>query len=248
MTPEILADIIKSSKYIVALTGAGISTNAGIPDFRSKQGIYATKKYRPEIFDIEYFMKDPSLFYDYAYDFFSFEKDISPTFAHYFLAALEKAGKLKTIITQNIDGLHRKAGSKNIIEIHGGFDTGYCTLCLYRYNFSEIKNDILKRRKIPKCQKCKGVIKPDVVFFGEPVKDMEKAISEARKSDLMLVIGTSLTVYPAAYIPESAVNKIAILNKGEIGKKYPNAIIFQEDIDTFLKNISEMLNIHTHNQ
>jgi len=236
MLIEEIAPIIKKSGYIAALTGAGISTSAGIPDFRGKHGIYTTKKYPPEVFDIARFDDDPSIFYNYAKDFIEFEEKLKPTFTHIWLAELEKSGKLKFVITQNVDGLHQKAGTKNIIEIHGGFGKSFCRGCRAEYGFKELKKKI-HAESVPKCGKCGGIIKPDIVFFGEPIKSIIEAEGIVEKADLLLVIGTSLTVYPAAMLPSLAKGRVIVVNKGNIGANLPQAAIFDSDIDGFFKTL-----------
>jgi len=238
MKIEDVAQTVRKSGYIVALTGAGISTNAGIPDFRGAQGIYTTRKYSPNVFDIVYFLKDPSIFYDYARDFLEFSEKLEPTFTHRYLAELEKSGRLKCVITQNIDGLHQRAGSRNVIEVHGGYTKSSCLKCGEQLGYEQLKKRVMKE-KIPKCHKCGGLIKPDIVFFGEAVKGIREAAEIASKSDLLLVIGTTLTVYPAAAIPDVAKRKIIIVNKGYVASDRLNAIRFDCDIDEFFRNISK---------
>jgi NAD-dependent deacetylase len=133
-----------------------------------------------------------------------FEK-AKPTKGHKFLNKLETLGKLKAVITQNIDGLHKKAGNSNIIELHGNFEKFYCIECYDEiYSESPLYKKVLsiiKSKKVPRCQKCNGIIKPNIVFFGEYVRDLEKALTEIQKADLMITMGTSLTVYPASTLP-----------------------------------------------
>src|SRR5436190_6299453 len=124
---QLCAKLIEEAESIGVLTGAGISTNAGIPDFRGPNGLYVTRRYDPDtVFDINYFLMDPEPFYEFARDFVNLEKTIQPTFTHKFLASLEETGKLKGVVTQNIDALHHKAGSKNVYEMHGSFWLSYC--------------------------------------------------------------------------------------------------------------------------
>ena len=230
--------LIKSSEKIAALTGAGISTNAGIPDFRGPHGLYITKQYDPEtIFDIESFYHNPEPFYDFARDFIELEKSLTPTFAHQFLADLEQTGRLDGIITQNIDALHQRAGSNNVLELHGSFWWSFCLTCGKRFSYNQIKEKVLKE-KVPSCE-CGGTIKPDVVFFGEAVHHMEAAGALARAADLLFVIGTSCVVYPAALIPSLTEGKIVVINQGNVNIQTPVEIMIQEDIDSFLKKISK---------
>jgi NAD-dependent deacetylase len=234
---ETLQKAIDESNYIVALTGAGISTGAGIPDFRGKGGIYSTGLYDPyKTFDFSYFKKDPSYFFKFTKDFTGLYDNIVPTEGHKFLAGLEEKGKLKTVITQNIDGLHQMAGSKHVIEVHGGFSTCHCIKCRKFYDFNWLKEEIAKTEEL-RCS-CRGLVKPDIVFFGEAVEGMEEAMKEAVKSDLFLVMGSSLTVQPASLLPHVTGGKIVVINMGEV--MFPEKKIyinFDSDIDSVVKNL-----------
>ena len=234
-------EFIENASYISALTGAGISTNAGIPDFRGPQGLYVTKAYDPDtVFDIDYFMRDPKPFYDFTRDFVNLEKTIKPTFAHHFLKDLEDMGKLKGVITQNIDALHKRAGSRNVLDLHGSYWKSFCLDCGKEYTYEKMKEKIFQE-KIPRCA-CGGLIKPDVVFFGENVKYINEAFALAAEADLFFVIGTSCVVYPAAGIPTVTKGKIIIVNKGRINLPLSNvALTIQDDIDEFFKNVSRSL-------
>jgi len=236
------ARLIKESKFIVALTGAGISTNAGIPDFRGPKGIYTTRKYDPDkTFDINYFLKDAKPFYDFARDFIKTLAKVKPTFTHYFLAQLQKRNKIQGIITQNIDALHQRAGSKKVIELHGSFWRSYCLQCGREFSYQEMEKKIFKE-DIPKCI-CGGIIKPDIVFFGEPVMHLNEAKKLAYQSDLFFVIGSSLVVYPAAMIPNLVNGKIIIVNRGEADIFSQKVDLFcNENVDDFFKKVSKFLN------
>ena len=230
--------LLERSNFVVALTGAGISTEAGIPDFRGPEGIYTTGRYDPEkTFDISYFLHDPGPFYKFARELVGLLEKARPTFAHFFLAELEKREKLKAIITQNIDGLHQKAGSKKVIELHGTIQKSFCIKCKREFSYEELGEKILKE-EIPRCS-CGGVIKPDIVFFGEGVKSLDEAIGFVSKSDLLIVIGSSLAIYPAAQIPSFAMGKIVIVNreKPELALNGDNILFIQDDIDNFFKKI-----------
>jgi len=228
-----LAHLIDEAQSIGALTGAGISTKAGIPDFRGPQGLYVTKQYDPEkVFDVHYFYEDPGPFYEFARDFISLEQKIKPTFAHYFLASLESTGKLKGIITQNIDSLHQSAGSKAVMELHGSFKVSHCVECTKSYSY-EVMKVKLEKQDIPMCE-CGGIIKPDVVFFGENVKYLEDAAELAAQVDLFFVIGTSCVVYPAALIPNYVKGKIVVINMGDVSLNHGSVTLsINEDIDDF---------------
>jgi len=199
-----LMDLIAHSSYIVALTGAGISKSAGIPLFRGKDGIYSDPEFPGEaLFDYQTFLKDPSLFYSHIPKFLNYLKGSLPTPAHHFLKRLEDLGKLKAVITQNVDGLHQKAGNTNVLELHGNFRTYRCTQCRHQVDINEDLESQVMNGKIPKCplEDCDGVLRPEIVFFGEPVNNLEKALTEVQKADLLLVMGTSLMVYPANQLP-----------------------------------------------
>ena len=177
------ASLIKNARSIAVLSGAGISTNAGIPDFRGPKGLYVTKKYDADrIFDIQYFLKDPKPFYEFARDFIGLEQKIKPTPAHRFLAELEGTGKLSGVITQNIDSLHQKAGSKRVYEIHGSFWESFCRDCGEKFDYATMQEKIFVE-DVPRCS-CGGLIKPDIVFFGENVKFLEDSYRLAQEADV----------------------------------------------------------------
>lgn len=242
-TVEQCAKLITEAESIGVLTGAGISTNAGIPDFRGPQGLYVTKQYDPDtVFDIRSFYRDPKPFYEFARDFVALEEKIQPTITHKFLAALERAGKLKGIVTQNIDSLHHKAGSQKVYEMHGSIWKSYCLECRKEFSY-EIMKEKLRTPGVPNCS-CGGVIKPDVVFFGENVKCLNEASALAEASDLFLVIGSSCVVYPAAMIPTLTQGKIVIVNEGEVQLNAFNVTLtVQEDADEFFKDVAGLLKL-----
>lgn len=208
-----LAEFIKKSERMAALTGAGISVASGIPDFRSKDGLWS--KYDPGVYaSYQRFIQDPSFFWEMHIDIMHLLRGAEPNPAHKTLAALENQGKLQGIITQNIDGLHQRAGSRVVYELHGTNETCSCTICgkkyetrtiadhLFLFEKEELINLIRKGKEIPTCG-CGGWIKPDVVLFGEmmPVKPLRAAETLAASCDFLLVVGTSLQVQPAASIP-----------------------------------------------
>lgn len=239
-----LRNFIESSNKIVALTGAGISTNAGIPDFRGPMGIYTTRRYDPDkTFDINYFLLEPEYFYDFARDFLSLLESVEPTFTHFFLAKLERVNKLKGVITQNIDMLHERAGTKKVITLHGSIERSYCLDCGKEFSLIEMKEKI-KNEKVPKCDLCDGLIKPNIVFFGESVHDFDEAIKLTNDSDLLLVIGTSLKVYPASLIPSYSKGKIVIINKGDISLRNVRFDLYiNSDIDEVFIELDKILNL-----
>ncbi len=209
---ETLRQWIAESRNIVFFGGAGVSTESGIPDFRSVDGLYNQKYDEPPetIISHSYFLRWPEKFYRFYREKMLYP-DAEPNDCHLALARLEQDGKLKAVITQNIDGLHQKAGSKNVIELHGSTLRNYCMKCGKPYPVSYI----IKADGVPRCS-CGGMVKPDVVLYEESLHDgdMERAVSAIRKADLFIVGGTSLTVYPAAGLVEYyRGNRLVLINK-----------------------------------
>ncbi|MDR2069773.1 MAG: NAD-dependent deacetylase [Spirochaetaceae bacterium] len=221
-TAEELFEKISGARHCIALTGAGISTLSGIRDFRGKNGLY-NEEGTEKIFDIDYFRIDPSFYYKAAGSFIYNIHEKEPSVVHTTLGILERRGLLKAVITQNIDLLHQKGGSRRVIEIHGSPSIHYCPACSDPLAIEDLAAsppgapfppgdfmrfeetaDLVKAGELPRCARCGGVLKPAITFFGEslPVRALETAEAEARGADLMLVLGTSLTVYPAAALPE----------------------------------------------
>ena len=196
MKLEKLQEIIDKANNIVFFGGAGVSTESGIPDFRSKDGLYHMKyKYPPEeILSHSFFMDNTEEFYKFYKDKMN-SLNVKPNISHEFLAKLEKAGKLRAIITQNIDGLHTKAGSKNVLELHGTIYKNHCIKCNKEYSAEYVFNS----EGVPYCE-CGGIIKPDVVLYEEALNDFTvmQAINYIKQADVLIVAGTSLTVYPAS--------------------------------------------------
>lgn len=206
--------MIKESNNIVFFGGAGVSTESRIPDFRSKNGLYNQKyKYPPEeILSHTFFMTHTEEFFEF-YKAKMNSLKYQPNTTHKKLAELEKEGKLKAIITQNIDGLHQKAGSKNVLELHGSVMHNYCMKCGKEYSAEYVFNSV----GVPKCE-CGGIIKPDVVLYEESLNEgtLEKAVEAIEEADVFIVGGTSLTVYPAAgLIRFYKGNKLVLINKDE---------------------------------
>ncbi len=198
-----LEEIIKQSENVVFFGGAGVSTESNIPDFRSEKGLYnAQQQYGrspEEMLSHSFFTRHTETFFDY-YKHNLIYRDAQPNKAHRALAFLEKEGKLKAVITQNIDGLHQKAGSKRVYELHGSVLRNYCMDCGEFYDLDFIMEDSHCRGNIPLCPKCGGVIKPDVVLYEEMLDEgcMAGAINAIEKADALIIGGTSLVVYPAA--------------------------------------------------
>lgn len=201
---ERVARIIRGSRRVVALTGSGISVESGIPDFRSPGGLWT--RYDPSIYaTFESFINEPSRFWEMAAELNPLLEGAEPNPAHRAVAELEKLGKCEAVITQNIDHLHQRAGSSLVLELHGTYRTGKCLECGCSYGYDEIK-ELAAWGGLPTCPGCRGSIKPDVVFFGEPLNApvLHRAVELATSCDLMLVIGCGLEVYPAATLPTYA--------------------------------------------
>ncbi len=195
---EKIVEYLLSSSYQIAFTGAGISTSSGIPDFRGPNGLW--KVYSPEVASVEFLRENPKSFWEFYSTRMRGLFEASPNPAHKALAEMERMGLLKCVITQNIDGLHQKGGSRNVIEIHGTMTRSHCSDCFEPFKSEEVLKMIDSGQNPPLC-KCGGVIRPDVVLFGEPVKEIERALEIASMADMVLAIGTSLTVYPANLVP-----------------------------------------------
>jgi len=235
------AALIHDARNVVALTGAGISTAAGIPDFRGPQGLYVTRQYDPDtVFDITAFRRDPAPFFEFTRDFLGVIHTIEPTLAHRFLADLECDGSLTAVVTQNIDSLHQKAGSENVVSVHGDYWTSHCLKCGKAFELTVLE-EMVREHDVPRCT-CEGVIKPDVVFFGEAVHDLERAAAMVARCDLLLVLGSSLMVYPAAILPEQAGGDVVVVNKGEVGlQPGPGRYYVDADLDEYLGEVAEHL-------
>lgn len=213
---EYAKQLVAQSKKITAFTGAGISVDSGIPDFRSEGGLW--ERYDPhEYATIESFMQNPTKFWTMGREIAETILKAQPNSAHKALAKLESDGKLVGVITLNIDNLHQAAGNKLVVELHGNYLRAYCIECSAEYVGDRIHQSVVNGEIPPKCEKCSGVLKSEAILFGEPLPEaaMSRATELCRSTDLMLVIGTSLSVYPAAYIPQLAKNsgaKVILVN------------------------------------
>ena len=230
-----LKTIIETSNNIVFFGGAGVSTESGIPDFRSKDGLYNQKyNFPPEqILSHSFFYQNPEEFYKfYKTKMNTLYK--KPNITHYKLCDLEKQGKLKCIITQNIDGLHQKAGSKNVLELHGSIYNNFCPKCHKKYK----AEDIFFAKGVPTCS-CNEIIKPDVVLYEEPLKDnFYDAINYIEKCDTLIVAGTSLTVYPAANLINFFQGKnLILINKDKTPYDYLATLVFNTKMSEIFKNL-----------
>ena len=234
-----LQEIIDESKNIVFFGGAGVSTESGIPDFRSEDGLYHKKySYPPErIISHSFFLTNPEVFYRF-YKEKMLCLDAEPNAAHRKLAELEQDGKLKAVVTQNIDGLHQKAGSKIVYELHGSIHRNYCLRCHKFYPAEFIK----EAEGIPYCS-CGGVIKPDVVLYEESLdrKTIEDAVTAITNADTLMIGGTSLVVYPAAgFIDYFRGKHLVLINKAETGRTIRAELSIQAPIGEILAEINKM--------
>jgi NAD-dependent deacetylase len=208
-----LAELIEDMQPCVVLTGAGVSTESGIPDFRSPEGIWA--EYDPlEVASIDGFRIDPERVWAFYAHRLAVLAEAEPNAAHLALAELERRGLVRTVITQNVDGLHRRAGSVDVIEVHGSIETASCPAC----GRTETREEVELRLPVPRCADCGAVLKPDVVMFGEllPAQAIDRATALAREAALLLVVGSSLEVWPVAGLPEETLasgGRLAIVNR-----------------------------------
>ena len=235
---EKLQEIIDASDNIVFFGGAGVSTESGIPDFRSESGIFKSlEKYgdTPErLVSHSYYLEHTDKFFSYYKDCLIFP-EVEPNPAHYTLARLEKEGKLKAIITQNIDGLHQKAGSKNVLELHGSVYRNYCEICKKEYDL----NFILESEGIPHCT-CGGIIKPDVILYEEALdmNILNKSVEYIMSADTLIVGGTSLVVYPAAGLIYYFKGKnLVLINKSQTDYDNLATLVINEAIGETLAKI-----------
>ena len=210
-----LAKLMDDSASVAVFTGAGVSTLCGIPDFRGPNGIYKHLD-ADRIFGLDQFRRDPGFYYEHARDFIYKFHDRQPGLVHTVCADLESKGLIRGVITQNIDMLHQRAGSRNVVEIHGSPEGHTCLKCGWGTTF-EVVAPVVQAGELPRCEKCQAVVKPDITFFGEmlPAGALEKAFDLAASVDLMLVLGSSLVVQPAASVPLATLEaggRLAIVN------------------------------------
>ena len=236
------AQLINSSGNIVFFGGAGVSTESGIKDYRSEDGLYNTvRQYNvsPEtILSRSFFEEHPDVFYDFYYNYF-LNTTAEPNRAHLALAELEKKGKLSVVITQNIDGLHQRAGSKNVIELHGTVLRYHCPNCRASMNYDQVK---ALKGQIPKCEKCGRIIKPDVVLYEEALDEqvISSAIDAISSADLLIIGGTSLSVYPAAgFLRYFRGENIVLINRDETQFDSRAALVFRESIGEVLSEAAK---------
>lgn len=232
MTEEMkkLVEMLRSSSRIVFFGGAGVSTESGIPDFRSEQGIYNTVKsygHSPEeILSHTFFMRNTKTFYDF-YRSTMVYKEARPNDAHKALAKLEAMGKLSAVVTQNIDGLHQAAGSRKVYELHGSIHRNYCMTCHKAFSLDEL----MAMNGVPRCDHCNGIIKPDVVLYEEALDEhtISGSVRAIENADMLIVGGTSLNVYPAAsFVRYYGKERLVLINMSETPyDKYANLLIHE---------------------
>jgi NAD-dependent deacetylase len=243
-----LFDMISRARHCTALTGAGVSTLSGLPDVRGVNGLYLDGVNPFEkAFNIEEFEKDPSLFYTTAGPLVYTVHEKEASIVHIVLAELEQRGILKSVITQNIDMLHQKAGSRRVIEIHGSPRTHYCLRCAgIRIGYEEAAACV-RSGNMPRCPQCGAVLKPAITFYGEPLplEARREAEEEAQSADLMLILGTSLTVRPAADLPHTTLRrggKLVIVNTTETPLD-ENATLRFDDLQAVFEGLRETLHL-----
>lgn len=233
---ERLKELVSRCDNIVFFGGAGVSTESGIPDFRSVDGLYSQKyDYPPEtILSHDFFIKNTSQFYRFYREKMLFP-DAEPNDAHRALSELEKKGKVRAVITQNIDSLHQKSGSRNVLELHGSVHRNYCMKCSRFYDLEYIMNS----RDIPRCE-CGGIIKPDVVLYQEGLDNdtIEKAIRYISQAEMLIIGGTSLGVYPAAGLVDYFRGKdLVLINKGATSRSCRASLVIDRKIGEVFSNL-----------
>jgi NAD-dependent deacetylase len=238
---EQLAELIRASSCTVALTGAGVSVPSGIPDFRTPESGLWENVDPMEVAHIDVFERDPARFWSYYRPRFHSLGDKRPNAAHEVLAELERRGLLTGVITQNIDRLHRAAGSETVVEVHGSIETSTCRRCAASYGIAEV-DGLFDENGVAICVSCQGPVKPDVVLFGEmlPEAAMRQAQELAARADLMLCIGSSLVVHPVAGLPEvtrSCGGKLAIVTKGPTPYDGDAVLKLEGEVDAELRAV-----------
>jgi NAD-dependent deacetylase len=242
-------DILQKARHVVALTGAGISTRSGIPDFRSPEsGLW--DRYDPmEVATMTAFKQTPQRFYEWINPLLQTIMTAQPNSAHLALAQLEAHGPLKAVITQNIDALHARAGSKTIYEVHGHLREATCMHCLQTYQTEVVMADYLVDGQVPRCPACGGILKPNIILFGEilPVTIMNRAKRHARDCDVMIVAGSSLEVAPAGDLPmlaKYAGAKLIIVNFSETHLDYLADVLIHADVVDILPRLAASYTPH----
>ncbi|MFX1410753.1 MAG: NAD-dependent deacetylase [Promethearchaeota archaeon] len=241
-----LVQLILDSKSIVALTGAGMSTESGIADFRSPESGLWTKVDPNEFASIHSYVADTGKNLGFMLEMGLQIFKAKPNKGHKALTKLQKLGKLKGILTQNIDGLHYKAKTKNIVELHGTVNEAKCMRCKKVYPITKMINQFLKERKVPSCEDCNGLLKPNAIFFGEPLESDTLRAAEQMivNCDLMIVLGSSLIVYPAAFYPHKVLSqgaKLAIINIQETDIDKSAEVVIHKKIGEVFPRVVELV-------
>ncbi|WP_414042803.1 NAD-dependent protein deacylase [Macrococcus animalis] len=238
MTIQQFEQALNASKKIVFFGGAGVSTESGIPDFRSANGIFmqeTNSEFTPEqIISHSFFKRYPQQYFEFHFDKLVYP-NAQPNLAHTFLKTLEDQGKEITIVTQNIDGLHQAAGSTNVLELHGTVINNYCLYCNENYTLDELEQD---QEGIPRCPKDGGIVRPDIVMYEEPLDSstIENAIKAISNADMLIVGGTSLSVYPAAgFVDLFNGQHLVVINKTPLRAVRHDAIVFEDSISNIFK-------------
>lgn len=238
-----LAQIINKSKKLVFFTGAGISVPSGIPDFRSADGLYNQSSgynYRPEeIISHHFFEEHPDMFYEFYLNKMVY-LNAKPNYAHKLISSLDNKSRLVSVVTQNIDGLHSMAGSKRVFELHGSIYRNFCIGCNQFYSLEEM----LKLGDVPHCKECGDIVKPDVVLYEEGLDEetIRGAIEAISDADTMIIIGTSLAVYPAAsFVNYFRGNNLILINKEKTQYDHICSLVFNEDVINVFNQIKDNL-------
>ncbi|GAB4503908.1 MAG: NAD-dependent protein deacylase Cob2 [Anaerolineales bacterium] len=241
---EYAAELLRKARRAVVLTGAGISTPSGIPDFRSEGTGLWSRDEPLEVASLSTFRTEPEKFFQWFRPLVSQIFEARPNAAHLALAELEQAGRIHTLITQNIDALHHKAGSKHVIEMHGTLHTLSCAQCFHQVESQGYLKPFIEQGQLPRCPRCNGLLKPDVILFGEqlPQQAWYEAQRACRQCDLMIVAGSSLEVLPVAGLPMQAIDRgahLIIVNNTPTYLNVRADIVFMEDVADILPLIAE---------
>lgn len=244
-TAKAFVELILSSERAVALTGAGISTESGIPDYRSP-GTGLWEKIDQSVVSLEGFKRNPSKYYEYALGLYPIRLAAKPNPAHLMLAGLEREGRLKGIITQNVDGLHQDAGSGTVHELHGSLRQTVCLACSALHPMEEAMERVISGENPPLCPDCGGILKPNAVFFGEmlPTVPWQRSLELARKADLFIAIGSSLQVSPANTLPDIALQagaRLVVLNLMPTFFDTDAVLVVKEKIGEFSSAVTAIL-------
>lgn len=240
---RLVSELIKSSHHAIALTGAGISTPSGIPDFRSPETGLWTRYVPMEVASLTTFRYDPEKFYKWLHPLAIRMVTAQPNAAHFSLAKLQTIGYIETIITQNIDGLHTRAGAQQVLEVHGTLNTLTCIKCFKQVPSEGIIQEYIDHCTIPRCRECGGILKPDIILYEEqlPVKTWIKAEEASRNCDLMIIAGTSLEVMPSAKLPVLALDygaKLVVINRAETYIDVRAEVIIRDDVAEILPQVA----------